>query len=117
MADNSSYPHEKAESIGVALSRNQSSSDPTETGSGMKNGMSVEEQDLGAETMNSSAIQIEEEQIVSRERAFFNKYSAVFYGFIWMVMTGCESHSPLLQRTTANGMLQMVGCRPRSSPI
>jgi hypothetical protein len=88
MADNSSYPHEKVESIGVALSRNQSSSYPTEAGSGMKNGMSVEEQDLGAGTMNSSTIQIEEEHIVSRERAFFNKYSAVFYGFIWMVMTG-----------------------------
>jgi hypothetical protein len=117
MADNRSYPHEKVESIGVALSRNQSSSDPTEAGSGMKNGMSVEEQDFGAGTMNSSKIQVEEEQIVSRKTAFFNKYSAVFYGFIWMVMTGCEFHSPLLQRTTANRMLQMVDCRPRSSPI
>ena len=116
MADNSSYPHEKVESIGVALSRNQSSSYPTEAGSGMKNGMSVEEQDLGAGTINSS-IQVEEEQIVSRERAFFNKYSAVFYGFIWMVMTGYEFNSPLSRRTTANGMLQMVDCRPRSSPV
>ena len=117
MADNSSYPHEKVESIGVALSRNQSSSDPTEAGSGMKNGMCVEEQGLGAGTMNSLIIQVEEEQIISRERAFFNKYNAVFYGFIWMVMTGCEFHNPSLQRTTSNGMLQMVDCRPRSSPI
>jgi hypothetical protein len=105
MADNSSYPHEKVENIGIALSRNQSSSDPTEAGSGMKNGMSVEEQDLGAETMNSSSIQVEEEQIVSRERAFFNKYSAAFYGFIWMVMTGYEFHSPFSRRITANRML------------
>jgi hypothetical protein len=117
MADNSSYPHEKVESIGVAISRNQSSSDPTEAGSGMKNDMSVEEKDIGAGTMNSSSIQVEEEQIVSRERAFFNKYSAVFYGFIWMVMTGYEFNSPLLRRTTANGVLQMVDCRPCSSPV
>jgi hypothetical protein len=117
MADNNSYPHEKVESIGVALSRNQSFSDPTEAGSGMKNGMSVEEKDIGAGTMNSSSIHVEEERIVSRERAFFNKYSAVFYGFIWMVMTGYEFNSPLLRRTTADRMLQMVDCRPRPSPI
>jgi len=97
MADSSSYPHEKVENIGVALSRNQSSSDPTKAGNSMKNGMSVKEQDLGARTMNSSSIQVEEEEIVSRERAFFNKYSAVFYGFIWMVMTGYEFNSPLSQ--------------------
>jgi hypothetical protein len=99
MANNDSYPHERVESMGVALSRNQSSSDQTD---GIKNGMSVGEQDIGLGTLISSSIQIEEEQIVSRKRAFFKKYNAVVYGFIWMVMTGYEFDSPLLPRTTAN---------------
>jgi hypothetical protein len=81
--NNPIYPHEK---ITLVASIDNSATKESEE-KDMKYGERVQEKEIGLEPTHSS-VGGDSDEVVSRERRFFDKYKIYLHLVIWLVMTG-----------------------------